>query len=112
MLSHIIHKQSMASSLVSPWFPAVHPSNPRLRASSVQIYWSGIAGDVAGTVQLFAANDTNAETAIDTAFIETSDNTDDAELIRLDSAFANYRLKFVPAGITGGTLNAIVYYSF
>ncbi len=114
MTSEIIRQQSMDSDFVTEWIPIIlDPINnfgSKAIASSLQIIWDSVTGTLNGAIELQATDDLDNTTIGMTIGIATNSNSTDTELILLNPAFKFIKIKYTANGITGGKLDAVLWY--
>ena len=111
MISEILSNIPMNLNFVSEWFPVIiNYFKKELRASSLQLSWSGVSPRPDGIIEIYVSNNQSDSILTSTYLINSIDNKADAELIILYPAYEYIRLKYTRNTVSTGFLNAIIYY--
>ncbi len=114
MLTQLIKNMNMSQAIETHWTPLYYPPGENFGkealANSLQIHWEDASGTLDGNITVYVSNDNNSSTTGFELDISKASNTDDTEILMLNPAFRFIKLAYIPNGITGGKLNALIYY--
>jgi len=82
----------------------------RVRARSVQIWWTDAIGIYNGRIDIYATNDFETQSLMKTIYIQNSTNMDDFELLIFDNNFDYLKINYINNGIQAGMLNLSIFY--
>ncbi len=97
----------------SGWHPVEIANTPgagRLTAASLQISWKSAEGTLNGHVRIYFSNGGNASSLADMVMINSAHNTEDCLNYLIMPGFDRIKVRYEPAGITGGRISAYINY--
>ncbi|MFW5701558.1 MAG: hypothetical protein ACOCX7_01280 [Bacteroidota bacterium] len=112
MISEIIKQAPMAADFETDWTVIALQgvsSYQEAVATSVQRSWSGAAGDLDGTVEIFATNDLALPPISEVYDVARSD-ADGTLIVFLYPLFKYLKIKYHHNGNSGGYISAVLFY--
>lgn len=115
MISEVLKNAPMSENCETIWFPMRMKRVGAKRSSSatsLQILWTGATGTLNGKLKIYASNNSQTATLAHEISINTASNADDALLlVFFTSDFEGIKIKYERNDISGGELNAAIFYS-
>lgn len=113
MLTEIISNMPMDLDFETEWFPLNYyfSKGEKLKASSLQIVWDNVEGNLTAYIDVLVTNDVNSKTLGSRYYVNNISNVDDALIILFITGFEYIKLKYVSNGTTNGLLSANILYS-
>lgn len=103
----VMREEPAEFSLDSQWMP-IRTGNKK--AVSLQVIWQNLTGTLNGRIDVLVTNDTRYSSFLTSFAVDSADNANDAAKLIIDAPFRFLKLEYIPNGITGGDISAIINY--